>query len=317
MGLISEIKNDISRTGQNKEKILYVRTDEKVRVRFLDEIDDGYSFTFHQIWDDGIVCICPKEVDEDNECKYCEMDGKDEKLRTYKMYAWSVYNFETKRVEIALFKANKCTPVQQLVELSANYGTILDRDYVLMKRGKGFDTSYTVIPQDKQKFRNEKALPFSREGMLKVLVGAYPYEDPDKEDEETDEVEEVETEKEKKTSSKKSSKNNKEKKYARLDEELPTTSKKSSKSKKQVDIIDPEDDEEELDVNWMEETLDDEDIDVDEFLEYNEIKSLKKLKNKTEKQFKKMIKEYLDSLEEEDEEDDEEDEDEDYEDDEE
>ena len=297
MGLISQIKSDISRSGQSKEKILYVRSDEKVRVRFLNEIDDGYSFTFHQIWDDGINCLCPKELDDDNDCQYCD-DSDNEKLRTYKMYAWSVYNFDTKRVEIALFKANRCSPVQQLVEFAESYGTMLDRDYVLAKKGKGIDLSYTVIPQDKQKFRNEKALPFTREAMVKILKVAFPYGE-----DQSDSDDEDEEEKKEKKESKKS------KKYTRTDEEIPfdNSTKKNNKEKKQVEIIEPDD---ELDVDWMEEYLDDEDIDVDEFLEYHEVKSLKKLKNKTKKQFKKMADEYLESLDSDDEdEDDEEDDD--------
>lgn len=288
MGLISQIKSDISRSGSSREKILYIGADKKVRIRFLNELDDGYSFVFHQLWDDGINCLCPKELDEDNDCMYCN-DTKNEKLRTYKMYAWSVYNFETSKVEIALFKVNRCSPVQQLIELSENYGTIMDRDYVIAKKGSGFDVSFTVIPQDKSKFKNAKALPFTREAMLKILNTGYPYNDNS--DDDDDEVEEVVEEKPRK-------------KYAMTDEELPTgnTRKKSKKASKS-----DEEATESLELDWMEEQLEDNDIDVDEFLEYNDAKSLKKFKDNTKKQFNKYIKDYLASLEDDDEDDDEDD----------
>ena len=169
-----------------------------------------------------------------------------------------------------------------------------EEDYVLAKKGKGFDTSFTVIPQDKQKFRNEKALPFTRDAMLKILLKAFPYDD-DMSDDSDDEDEEPVVEK-------KSSK-----KYTKTDEEIPFVGSEKKKSKKQVEVIDPED--EEFTTDEMEEMLDDDDIDVDEFIEYYGAKSLKKFKSKTKKQFKKMINEYLESLEESDEDDEDDDED--------
>lgn len=317
MGIISSIKSNAAKSGGNKEKILYVKADSKVRVRFLQELDDGYEFTFHDSYAEGINAICQEELG-----KNCPLCGNED-LRTRSLYAWSVYNYDTKKVEVMLYAVNQCTPVQSLVNMSENYNTIMDRDYVLSKSGKGQSTTYTVIPQDKQKFRNTKASPYTKSAILKILDKAFPLSDEFKEDDDEDDdidfvEEDFDEEDEKESKSKKSSKKKASKKkkeeeidddeeededeeYARIDDDEVEESfnpkksrkKKAASSKKKENNISVED---------MEEILEDEDIDEDEFLEYLELSSLKKIK-KTKKAFKSLITEYLEYIE--DEEDDE------------
>lgn len=315
MGIISSIKSNAAKSGGNKEKILYVKADSKVRVRFLQELDDGYEFTFHDSYAEGINAICQEELG-----KNCPLCGNED-LRTRSLYAWSVYNYDTKKVEVMLYAVNQCTPVQSLVNMSENYNTIMDRDYVLSKSGKGQSTTYTVIPQDKQKFRNTKASPYTKSAILKILDKAYPLSDEFKEDddedddidfveEDLDEEEEKES-KPKKSSNKKASKKKKkveeeiededeedEEEYARIDDDEVEESFSPKKSKKKK-AASSKKKENNISVEDMEEILEDEDIDEDEFLEYLELSSLKKIK-KTKKAFKSLIAEYLEYIEDED-----------------
>lgn len=316
MGIISSIKSNAAKSGGNKEKILYVKADSKVRIRFLQELDDGYEFTFHDSYAEGINAICQEELG-----KNCPLCGNED-LRTRSLYAWSVYNYDTKKVEVMLYAVNQCTPVQSLVNMSENYNTIMDRDYVLSKSGKGQSTTYTVIPQDKQKFRNTKASPYTKSAILKILDKAFPLSDEFKEDDDEDDdidfieedldEEDEEESKPKKSSNKKASKKKKkveeeiedeedEEEYARIDDDEVEESfnPKKSKKKKATSLKKKENN---ISVEDMEEILEDEDIDEDEFLEYLELSSLKKIK-KTKKAFKSLITEYLEYIE--DEEDDE------------
>ena len=317
MGIISSIKSNAAKSGGNKEKILYVKADSKVRVRFLQELDDGYEFTFHDSYAEGINAICQEELG-----KNCPLCGNED-LRTRSLYAWSVYNYDTKKVEVMLYAVNQCTPVQSLVNMSENYNTIMDRDYVLSKSGKGQSTTYTVIPQDKQKFRNTKASPYTKSAILKILDKAFPLSDEFKEDnDEDDDIDFVEEDfdeedekesKSKKSSKKKASKKKKEEEidddeeededeeYARIDDDEVEESFNSKKSRKKKTTSSKKK-ENNISVEDMEEILEDEDIDEDEFLEYLELSSLKKIK-KTKKAFKSLITEYLEYIE--DEEDDE------------
>jgi len=272
MGIINSIKNDVAKQGTSKEKIFYVKQDSKVRVRFLQELDDGQVIVFHDSYEKKINIICKETFGKD--CEYCS----DEDLRTRQLYAWSVWNYDTKRVEIMLYAVNNCTPVASFISMSEQFNTILDRDFVISRTGKATSTTYTVIPMDKQRFRNEKAKPFTKSAMLKLLLKSYPYDTDYTDNEEDEEV-----------------------------EEKPKTRKKASSAVKKEHKYATEDDEgdiDELEIDEMQEMLDAEDVDEEDFLDYNEVKSLKKFKALDKKKFKKLIKNYLKSIEDDEEEDD-------------
>lgn len=293
MGIVNRIKSIAASSGGSKEKILYVRSDSKVRVRFLQELDDGYEFKFHDSFADGINTVCREEFGDD--CPLCGNDN----LRTRSLFAWSVWNYETKQVEIALFPYNRISPVAALLNMSEVYNTIMDRDYVICKEGKQLDTKFTVVAMDRAKFRNEKAKPFTREAILKMLDKAFPFNELNKE----------EDEEEKKSPLKKSKKvkevdeddfddldeNDDDEKYNKIDiDDDELFGKKTKKRTNKNETFALED---------AEEMLEDEDIDEDDFCEYFEVASVKKMiKDKTKKQFKKMIDEYLESFDDDDEE---------------
>ena len=90
------------------------------------------------------------------ECQFCG-DKEDTGLRTRKLFAFLVYDYDSKAVKIMLFAANNFSPLPHFISFSEAYSTIKDRDYVIDRQGKQKNTVYTVIPQDKAKFR-QKAL---------------------------------------------------------------------------------------------------------------------------------------------------------------
>jgi len=182
MGLIDKMKQDIAKSGGNRGKIVYIRPDTKVRFRFLTDMDDGFEITFHDSYAKGINVPCQEQYKRN--CPYCD----DEDLRTRSMYVWTVWDYEAKETKLFMFPVNNCSPIPQLMAFYENYGTITDRDYVIGKSGKGTNTAYNVIPQDKNKFRNAKAKPYTERQVLKMLDKAYPatdleYDDSEDEDE--------------------------------------------------------------------------------------------------------------------------------------
>lgn len=182
-GLIDSIKNDVKKAGTSKGAFTYIREGQKVRVRFLQEMDDGMEITFHDSFKDGINVPC-QDSTFGRPCPYCE----DERVRTRSLYAWCVYNYESKRVEIFMFAVNSCSPIPALLAMHENYGTITDRDYVISVSGKGPEKTYQVVPMDKQKFRNTKAQPFSKKKILQLLDKAYPCDEEGEEDDNEDDV---------------------------------------------------------------------------------------------------------------------------------
>lgn len=181
MGLVDKIKNDVKKSGQNKGKFIYFREGQKVRVRFLTDMDDGMEVTFHDSFEAGINAPCQEHFDRS--CPYCEDEG----LRTRSQYIWSVWDYEAKEVKLFMFAVNNCSPIPALMAMYENYGTITDRDYVISVSGKQQNKTFSVVPMDKVKFRNEKAKAYSEKAILKMLDKAFPCDDVE-DDEDEDEA---------------------------------------------------------------------------------------------------------------------------------
>ena len=180
MGLIDKIKQDVKKSGQNKGKFIYFREGQKIRVRFLNDMDDGMEVTFHDSYEAGINVPC-QEIFGKN-CPYCD----DDSLRTRSQYIWSVWNYETKEVQLFMFPVNNCSPIPALMAMYENYGTITDRDYVISVSGKQQNKTFSVVPMDKVKFRNEKAKAYSEKSILKMLDKAFPCDATEDDDDEDD-----------------------------------------------------------------------------------------------------------------------------------
>lgn len=185
MGLVDKIKADVKKSGQNKGKFIYFREGNKVRVRFLTDMDDGMEVTFHDSFERSLNVPCQERFGRS--CPYCD----DETLRTRSQYIWSVWNYETKEVQLFMFPVNNCSPIPALMAMFETYGTIIDRDYVISVSGKQQNKTFSVVPMDKVKFRNDKAKPYSEKAILSMLDKAFPCDIDDDEgegDEDEDET---------------------------------------------------------------------------------------------------------------------------------
>jgi hypothetical protein len=178
MGLVDDIKNQVKKSGTNKGKFLYFKSGTKVRVRFLDDMDDGHKVKFHDSYAAGINVPCQEEFG--HECPYCD----DDELRTRDQYAWTVWDYDAKEVKILMAPVNQCSPVPALVSMYEAYGTLCDRDYVITKSGQQQSTTFSVVPMDKAKFRNDKAKPLSESKFLQLLDKAFPCDEREDEDDE-------------------------------------------------------------------------------------------------------------------------------------
>lgn len=170
MGLLDSIKNDVKKSGQNKGKFIYFREGQKSRIRFLQDMDDGLEVQWHDSFEHGINVPCQEIFGR--ECEYCD----DSTLRTRKQYCWCVWDYEAKEVRLFMFPVNNCSPIPALVAMYENYGTLMDRDYIISVSGKQQNKTFSVVPMDKVKFRNEKAKPLAKKTILKMIDAAWPDE---------------------------------------------------------------------------------------------------------------------------------------------
>lgn len=180
MSLIDDIKNQVKKSGTNKSKFIYFKPGSKIRVRFLNDMEEGHKVLFHDSFALGINVPCQELFGRT--CPHCEEEG----LRHRDLYAWSVFDYEAKEVKILLGAINNFSPIPLLVGMYDTYGTLVDRDYVITKNGTGTSASFSVVPMDKVRFRNEKAKPYSESKFNSLLDKAFP-DDVTEEEEDEDE----------------------------------------------------------------------------------------------------------------------------------
>ena len=180
MSILDKIKKDIKNSGKNKGKILYFKDGVKKRVRFLCEFDDGTEVKWHDSYKNGINTPCLEFFGK--HCKYCS----DSDLRTRSQYLWSVWDYDANEVKILLGAVNNCSPIPSLASFYENYGTMLDRDYIIEQKGSGTSKTFSVVPCDKVKFTNKKASALSESAIKDILKKAYI--DSEDDDEEEDEL---------------------------------------------------------------------------------------------------------------------------------
>ena len=185
MSLVDKIKSDVKKSGSNKGKILFVREGTKVRIRFLNDMEDGLEIPFHDNYTKGITPVPCQEAFGRN-CPYCDEDAD---VRTRSQYVWSVYDYEAKEAKLFMYPVNNCSPIPAIMSMYENYGTLTDRDYVISVTGARQNKTFSVVPMDKVKFRNPKAKPYSKSAVLKIIDKAYPM-DTDTDEEEGGEEEE-------------------------------------------------------------------------------------------------------------------------------
>lgn len=180
MSLLGKIKQGVANSGSNKKSVLYVKADSKVRIRFLHEIEDGFEITNHDHFDNGINFFDQELIKGD---RHPLQD--DETLRHRSAYVFSVYDIDAKEEKLFIGYANNFNPLPSFVAMSEAYGTIMDRDYIIQRDGKGTSSKYSVIPMDKVKFKNSKAKPFSKKKALDILDKAFPVNEDEEEEKET------------------------------------------------------------------------------------------------------------------------------------
>lgn len=151
MSIIDKMKQQVASTGQNLNKVFYVKNDGKRRVRFLAEMDEAYEIPWHEEpWREGSAGVkTPCRTVFGEECPYCGKEG----WKHYNQYALPVYDVETDDIKIMVYKyTNQFSPYPHLMECFESYGTIKDRDYIIKKSGSRLDTNFTIVAMDKAKF---------------------------------------------------------------------------------------------------------------------------------------------------------------------
>lgn len=174
MGLLSKIQSEVTKSGTSKGAFFYVREGEKKRVRFLQELDDGYAVDFYKTkWgaEEFQFFASPEEFGERD--PYAE----DEAYIKQCQYCWSVWDYDSEEVKIFMYPVNRCSPVPPLVALNESLGSVTDRDFVVSFTGQRTEKQYVIVPMDKAAMRNRKAKAYSESALKSKIKEAYPWPD--------------------------------------------------------------------------------------------------------------------------------------------
>lgn len=166
--VLEAIKNEINKSSNGAFKHFFKirESGAKVRLRFLQNFEDCTQIVFHDKWN-GFNHPCLEQYGKD--CPNCN----NPEARTNTLYCWNVYNYESKQVELFLYKANKATPIFSLMSLYEVIGDITRQDIVVQRNGLGTGTTYqcTAVPKTSKFDKNVKL--FSEKKILALCLEAF------------------------------------------------------------------------------------------------------------------------------------------------
>lgn len=235
--VLDAIKGEINKSNSGAFKNFFKirESGAKVRVRFLQNFEECTQIVFHDKWN-GFNHPCLEQYGKD--CPNCN----NPEARTNTLYCWNIYNYETKQVELFMYKANKATPIFSLMSIYEVVGDITAQDIVIVRNGTGTGTTYqcTAVPNASKFDKPVKIL--SEKKVLALCLEAFNKINDDGEGSDEDD-----------------------------DDSATVTAKRTNKSapnksapKKSAKPVDDDDDEDDLDDEDDDEAPFDEDDDEDE-----------------------------------------------------
>lgn len=188
---LKRLKEQVAQSGQSKSGFWFVKSGQKRRLRFIkgQDLVDGITIPWHSKWEGNRSTIdCPCLESYGKGCPFCGVDD----VRLRDRFAWTIYDYESKKRQIFLFYANRNSPIPHLASCYEEYGTLCDRDLVVQKTGEGTDGVFTILPGTPSRFRVEGIRPYSQAKTLEMVWKAYGQGDLDdySEEEETEEEDE-------------------------------------------------------------------------------------------------------------------------------
>lgn len=158
---MKQLKQDLKKGGGGDEWLLRVAADDEKTVRLLTEPDGWVDYREHFVQEHGFFPC------DTNDCVGCD-DGNKSTVK----YAIAVLDVDEDRVRI--MSVGKTT-ADALYKNYDKRHTLLDRDYTIQRTGSGKDdTSYTVLPEDKQRRNLSRYDIPSQEDIIVILERMVP-----------------------------------------------------------------------------------------------------------------------------------------------
>jgi hypothetical protein len=173
MGSIKVLKESLKSGGGSGTFIKFIPKDGSMTVRFLEDPEEWINYVEHydEVLRKSFPCV-------EANCPGCATDS-----RKSSRYLANAVDIENDRVvPLQLPK----TLVSSLVAMYDRMGTMLDRDFELIRSGEGLDTTYSAIPDAPLPRKMTKYTPHDLEQVLddawKAMHGIEEVDDDDDED---------------------------------------------------------------------------------------------------------------------------------------
>ena len=144
-----------SNSGEKGDKTSYTKFEEgSTLIRILGE--EPFSFWSHYMTNQKTSVTCPGKG-----CPICKVieaskktGEKTNKYNTSRRHAITIWNYETERQEIMI---SSKTLFGQLLEflIDEELGDLREYDVKIIRRGKGTETTYSVLPGKRYKFEHD------------------------------------------------------------------------------------------------------------------------------------------------------------------
>jgi hypothetical protein len=142
------IRTDVEKkAGGNAGWMRGVKDGKDLRVRFLQDPEEWLQYDEHYVRSSGFF-----PCTNDDTCGACASDDDRTKRASTKYVAQVLIQFEAGAKDIGQVKALKIPrPLANrlIARADRNGGTLLNRDYTIIRRGNGLDTEYDVESEDK------------------------------------------------------------------------------------------------------------------------------------------------------------------------
>ena len=183
---LADIKATLERQGRRaSDKLLLLKSGEKVRIRILLDFDDIEECP---IWgrfgEDRVTIISPTVLGKTDPFLENPDDYDLNGIKKTVFYPLPVWNYDKERIQIWLLKGTQQGPISQILAYIADGDvTLTDHDIVISREGDGFDTKYNVVFKKESAFKPKKggkkikAKTMSWDRVTKRLFDIYPSPD--------------------------------------------------------------------------------------------------------------------------------------------
>lgn len=167
-GLLDKIKAESTKVAKSQNKKFYTRDGDMKQIRFLQDLDDGYTIKYHEKYENGNMTVTPCLEEFDMDCPYCN----DASFKDVTMYVWSIWDYDAEEVKLFMYKYTSKTPLPHIFEHFKINGTLIDRDYVIKQIGERTNKSFMIMAQQPSKFRNTKVKAYSQQAVWNMIKKA-------------------------------------------------------------------------------------------------------------------------------------------------